>query len=75
MTGRTVRARYNARIGHLFHRDCSGTVKRNAESRYRVFVNSDVQFRGMDADLKRYLNAVVILLSLNIGFQATALWL
>ncbi|MFB6255859.1 MAG: hypothetical protein ABEH58_03885 [Haloplanus sp.] len=28
----------------------------------------------MDTELKRYLNAISILLSLNIGFQATALW-
>lgn len=28
----------------------------------------------MDAELKRYLNAVVVLLSLNIGFLATLLW-
>jgi hypothetical protein len=28
----------------------------------------------MDGDLKRYLNAIVALLSLNIGFLATLMW-
>jgi hypothetical protein len=29
----------------------------------------------MDGDLERYLKVIVILLSLNIGFKATALWI
>ena len=29
----------------------------------------------MDSELKRYLNVIIILLSLNIGFLATSLWL
>ena len=28
----------------------------------------------MDPELKRYMNAIVILLSLNIGFLVTSLW-